>query len=99
MCIDCINSVSQVIIYILAIILLTVLIVLVIRTIKTLTKVNRIIDDLEAKSQRLDGVFDIVSRTTDVVTSISDKVIGVVTTGIADLFTRNKKKKEEDFDE
>lgn len=99
MCIDCINSVSQVIVYILAIILLTTLIVFVIKAMKTLTKVNRVMDDLEAKSQQLDGVFNIVSRTTDIVNSIGDKVMGIVTTGITDLFTRNKKKKEEDFDE
>lgn len=98
MCVDCINSVCQIIVYVLAIILLITLIAFTIKGIKLLTRVNGVIDDLEAKSQRLDGVFELVSKTTNVVNSVSDKVIGMITTGITDLFTR-KKKKEEDSDE
>lgn len=99
MCIDCINTVFQSIVYILAIILLITLIAFTIKGIKTLAKVNQIIEDIEAKSQKLDGVFTIVDRTTNVMNSVSDKAIAFVTTWFTELFTHNKKKKEEDFDE
>ncbi len=99
MCIDCINTVFQSIVYILAIILLIVLIAFVIKGIKTLAKMNQIIEDLEAKSQKLDGVFTIVDRTTHVMNSVSDKAITFVTAWLTELFTHNKKKKEEDLNE
>lgn len=98
MCIDCINSVFQVILYLLGIILLIALIVFVIKGIKTLSKVDKVIADVDSKSQKLNGVFDIIDHTTDAIASVSDKAVELIFTGIQGIFSRKKKNKEEEID-
>ena len=53
----------NVIFYIVLIILVIVLIILGIRAIKTLEKVDKIVDDINYKSSKLDGVFNIIDTT------------------------------------
>lgn len=76
--------------------LLVALTVFVIRLMETLKKVNSLLDDLSSKSEQLNGVFDIVDRSSGMVNSIvngvSDKVSGIVSNII-------KKKKGMDDDE
>lgn len=88
-------AVIPVILYILLIILIVVLIVLGIRLIQTLSKVDKIVEDVGQKVNKLNGLFTIIDSTTDFVTSISDKAIGIVADGISGLFNR-KKRKEDD---
>ncbi len=92
MYIECVDSVLQIIIYVLAIVLLTSLIIFTVRGIKTLKKVDAVIDDLEMKVQKLNGIFEIIDYTTEVITKATEKVSSIFSSGILNLFTRKRKK-------
>lgn len=89
------GTLFSVILYILGSILLVILIILTIKAIKTLKKIDTLVDDIQLKSNKVDGVFDIVDTTTDFVNSISDKIIG----GVVGVITKIFEKKGEDKNE
>ena len=93
----CINEVFPIILYLLGSILLIVLIVLGLRIIKTLNRIDYLIDDVNYKSSKLNGVFDIVDHTTDALANVSDMAVGFLTKTIRNLI--NKKGKEESENE
>ena len=76
--------------YVCLIILVIILIVLGIKLIKTLKKVDGVIDDVNIKMNKVDGVFDIIDRTTDYASSISDKIIGAISNFIGILLRKKK---------
>ena len=67
-----------------------------IKLIKTLKKVDIVIDDVNTKMNKVNGVFDIIDRTTDYACSISDKIITAISNFINGLL---KKRKGNDLDE
>ena len=77
------------------IILVIVLIVLGIKAISTLEKVDKVVADISEKSSKLNGVFSIIDGATDVVSSFSDSVVNVISTGVDKVFSRKKEKKDE----
>lgn len=92
---ECMNEIFPVILYVLGSILLVVLIVLSIRAIGTLKKVDRAMDDLNVKSHKLDNLFNVIDNTTDIISDISDKALGLVVNGIATFVQKIKHKKGE----
>lgn len=78
----------------LILILLVVAIATFLKIIETLKKVDQVVDDINGKAKKLDGVFDIVDNTSNVVSSISGKLTESVL-GIVQNFLDKKKKKEE----
>lgn len=86
----------EIILYLLVITLVIIFIILGIRLIKTLKKVDSVIDDVNVKMSKVDGVFNIIDKTTDYAATISDKVINGISSFIVALF---KKKKGKDLDE
>lgn len=84
------------ILYILASILLVVIIIFVIRLIETLGKVNETIEDIQGKSEKLNGVFDIVDRSADAINMISDTAVSFVTTKLMGFMNKKKDKSEGD---
>lgn len=84
------------IIYISLIVLVIILIILGIRLIKTLRKVDDVINDVNVKIDKFNGIFDIIDKTADFASLVSDKVINGISTFINALF---KKKKGNDEDE
>ena len=92
---DCLNEVFPIILYVLGSILLIVLIILVIRIIKTLGKVDKVVDDVNIKVTKLNGLFDIIDNTADAVSMVSDKVVGFISTGINNIFSHRRKRKDE----
>lgn len=82
--------------YICLIILVIIFIVLGIKLIKTLKKVDNVIDDVSGKMNKVNGVFDIIDKTTDYASSISDKIIVAISNFVNVLF---KKKKGNDENE
>ncbi len=92
MYIECADSVLQIIIYVLAIVLLIALIIFTVRGIKTLKKVDAVIDDLEGKIKKLNGIFEIIDYTTEVMTQVTGKIGSIFSSGILNLFTRKRKK-------
>ncbi len=97
-CVNGVNSVFPSIIYILLAILLVVLIILVLRLIKTLGKVDRVVEDVNYKVNKLNGVFEIIDTTTDAFVSFNDRIVNFLTNGIVKIFKKNKKK-ERKYDE
>lgn len=100
---ETLNDILPVILYGLLIILIVVLIVLVIRLIKTLNKVDAVVDDVNVKVKKLDGVFNIVDTTADALSSFGDKFAYIISSAIGTIFSKKKKdsnkEKEEDEDE
>lgn len=92
---ECLNVVFPVILYTLGAILLIVLIILCLKVIGTLKKVDKVVDDVENKVGKLDGVFSIIDKSTDAVSLVSDKIIDFVSSAVMKIFSRKKKKKEE----
>lgn len=78
----------SIIFYILLIILVILLIVLVIEALKTLNKANIILDDIKAKSDKMNGLFDIMVSTSSIVSGITDKITILATNFITKLFNR-----------
>ena len=88
---ECINTVFPVIIYVLGAILLIALIVVCIKILGTLKRVDKIIDDVEQKSSKIDGVFDLVANTTDTLSIISSKVFDFGIGFVSNLFSKKEK--------
>ena len=91
-----INQLFPIILYILLIVLVIILIVLGIKLIKTLHKVDTVIDDVNTKMSKVDGVFNIIDKTTDYAANVSDKIVGTIANFIGNVF---KKKKGNDTNE
>ena len=100
---DVLNEIFPIILYFLGAVLLIVVIILITRLISTVDKVNILLDDVEDKSQKLNGLFDAVERLGDTLSSANNKVSGFFA-NIASKFFKDKKKKkkekkEEEIDE
>ena len=92
-----VNALFTVILYILGCILLIVLIILAIKALKTISKINTLVDDVQEKSNKIDGIFDFVNSATDLVNGFTDKVISGVAGFVTNLF--DKKNKGDDNNE
>lgn len=90
------NNLLTIILFICLIILVIIFIVLGIRLIKTLKKIDNVIEDVNLKMNKVNGVFDIIDKTTDYASTISDKIIGAISRFVNSLL---KKKKGKDDDE
>jgi uncharacterized protein YoxC len=91
---ECLIEILPIILYLLIFVLIGFLIVLVYRAIKTLAKVEAVVDDVNDKSKKLNGLFDIIDNTADGLSQVSDMVVNGVASLITGLFKKNKKKKE-----
>ena len=87
---ECLNVVFPVILYTLGAILLIVLIILCLKVIGTLKKVDKVVDDVENKVGKLDGVFSIIDKSTDAVSLVSDKIIDFVSSAVMKIFSRKE---------
>lgn len=90
------NELLGLVLYICSTILVIVFIVVGIRLIKTLKKVDNVIDDVNEKMDKVDGVFNIIDKTTDYASSVSDKIINAISGFINNLL---RKKRGNDDDE
>ncbi len=91
-----VNEMLVVILYMSLIALVIIFAVLGIKLIKTLKKVDSVIDDVNGKMRKVNGVFDIIDKTTDYASSISDKVINSISGFITMLFKKKKGNSEEE---
>ena len=91
-------DILQVILYILGSILLIVLIILGIKLIITMNKIENVVDDINVKVNKLNGIFTIIDLTTDKLALFSDKIIDAISTVVRKIFYK-KKRKEEEIDE
>lgn len=91
-------DVLQVILYILGSILLIVLIVLGIKLIITMNKIENVVDDINVKVNKLNGVFSIIDLTADKLVLISDKLVDGISSLIRKIFAK-KKREDDEFNE
>ena len=78
------------------IVLVIFLIGLVIKLINTVEKVNGILDDVNRKLIKVDGLFDLIDRTADCASNFSDKIVTSISNTINKIFRRKKKGLDED---
>lgn len=90
------NDLLTIILYICLIVLLIIFMILGIKLIRTLKKVDNVVDNVNVKMNKVDGVFDIIDKTTDYASSMSDKIVSAISNFINVLL---KKKKGTDEDE
>ena len=93
------SKLFPVILYFLLIILVIVLIVLVVRLLETLKKVDHVVDDVNRKVNKLNGLFDVIDNATDTLSIMSNRIVTIITSGIDKLFTKKKNKKEDEENE
>lgn len=91
-------SFLPIVIYLLLIIVLVVLIVLGTESIKAMKKVNKVVDDVNNKVESLNGLFNLIDYSADILSSFSDKLIDGLSGIVSKLFHRKKKKEEEDYE-
>ena len=96
---ECTEQTFLVIMYLLGCILLVALIVFVIKMIKTLSKVDKTIEDINQKSAKLDGVFNLVDKSADVLNTVSDTAVNYVSNLVLKFVNRKKTKERDDIDE
>ncbi len=85
---ECVNEVFPILLYFLGAILLIFLIVLTIRMIKTLNRVDYLLEDVNRKSNKIDGVFDIIDNATDAISNVSDMATNFLLTKIKRVFDK-----------
>ncbi len=83
-------SFLPIIIYILLIILLVIGIILGVKAITTIKKVEKVVDDVNAKVESLNGLFHIIDFTTDKLVTMVDRIVDGFSTLGAKIFMRNK---------
>ncbi len=93
------NEFLPVLLYILLIVLVIVLIVLGIKLIKTTKKVDAVLDEVNEKMGKVDGVFNIIDKPTDYASGISDRIIGAIAGFLTGIVKKKNRKDEEDEDE
>ena len=84
------KDVLPILLYIALIVLVIYLIIFVVRLLKTLNRVDVILDDVNHKLVKVDGVFDLIDHTTDAAAGLSDKIINGITSFINSIFARKK---------
>lgn len=89
-------SFLPIVIYLLLIVVLVILIILGVQSINAMKKVNKVVDDVNNKVESLNGLFNLIDYSADLLSSLSDKLVDGLSGIISKLFHR-KKKKEEDF--
>lgn len=89
-----INDLLPILLYVVLIILVIICIVLGIKLIETLNKVDHVIDDVNVKMGKVNGVFNIIDKTTDYASGISDKIINGLT-NLVGLVFKHKDEEEE----
>ena len=85
--------------YMLGSILLIVLIIFGIKLIITMNKIETVVDDINVKVDKLNGLFNIIDYTTDKLALVSDKMVDGVSYILKKIFfKKNKKKEEKDYE-
>lgn len=97
---DILYDIFPLILYLLGAILLVVIIILMTRLVKTVDKVNILLDDIEGKSQSLNGLFKAIEGLGNTLANANNRVTGFAAGIIKKMFkNRKKKKSKKDEDE
>ena len=88
------SEVMPIILYFLGAVLLVVLIMLVVKLIDTVEKTNFLLNNITAKAQSLDGLFDAIDSVGETISSVNFRLISTVTNIFEKIFHKKKKKKK-----
>ena len=91
---EALGNILPIIIYILLIILLAVGIVLGIKTIIALSKMEKVIDDVNEKMEKLNPIFSFIDFTSTKLTTAADRIADVAGSLLSKLFSKKKSRKE-----
>ena len=80
----------KILLFTLLIVLVIILIILGIRLMRTLKKVDGVIDDVNSKMSSVDGLFNIIDKTTDYASLLSDKMLSALSS-LLGFFMKRKK--------
>jgi len=90
------SQLMPIILYLLLSVLVVVAIVFLYKLIITIDKTNEVLDDVQTKVKKLDGVFEVIDKGSDAISLITNKA----TDGIVNfIFKFFKKKGKDDEDE
>jgi len=90
---DFLYDVFPLILYLLGAVLLVVVIMMTCKLIKTVDKVNVLLDDIEGKSQSLNGLFRAIERLGNLLDNVNSKTTGFVSGMVKKVFKSRKKEK------
>lgn len=88
----------QIVLYLLGSILLVVLIILGVKLIITMNKIESVVDDINVKVNKLNGLFAVIDVTTDKLALLSDKLVDGVSSVIRKMFSRKKRKEIDEYE-
>ena len=80
-----------VLLYISLITLIVLLIIFIAKAIQTLNKVDKLVDDINVKSSKLNGVFNFIDGTTDALANVSDVIVTFIADAITGIFRKKGK--------
>ena len=89
-----VNDILPIVLYILGTILLITLIVLTVKLIITMNKIDKIVDNITVKVKTSDGAFEVISLVTGKFTSLTDRIVDIISLFIDKLFKRKDDKNE-----
>ena len=92
------SQLLPIIIYVLLIVLIILLIIIAFKVIKALNKVQDIADNVEEKVRTLVGFFSVIDLATDKISSLSDRLIDIITGAYKKVTSRKSKKNIEKED-
>lgn len=90
------SELLPIIFYMLLCILVVVVIVFFYKLCITLDKTNVLLDDVYSKVKKLDNLFEIVDKSAETISSVTDKISSVFINSILKIF--KKKRKDEDYE-
>lgn len=90
------SNLLPIILYTLLSILVVFVIVFVYKLIGTVDKANNVLDDVEKKVHKLDNLFEVIDRSADTISTITDSILSIVPVSILKYF---RKKRKDDYDE
>lgn len=92
------SLVLSVLLYTFGIILLIVLIILGIRLIKVIDRVDKLLDNVEAKINSMNGLFMVANKFSDSISAITENLVFSVVSSISRIFSRKNKNKEDNYE-
>ena len=98
---DILYDIFPLVLYFLGAVLLVVIIILMTKLVATIDKVNILLDDIEEKSQSLNGLFAALEGVGNTLASANNRITGFFTGLVKKVIRKKKKnkKKVEEMDE
>ena len=75
-------------------ILVVFVIVFMYKLIGTLDKANNVLDDIEKKVHKLDNFFEIIDRSADTISMVTDRLSGIISSSILKFFKKRRDNNE-----